>query len=55
MERLIVRFLFFNLKEMHMKDSSNKNYGNAGKDGNVNEKIETFIRIQGSSRLKLVI
>ena len=44
MERLIVRFLFFNLKEMHMKDSSNKNYGNAGKDGNVNEKIENFYK-----------
>ena len=27
-----------------MKDSSNKNYGNAGKDGNVNEKIETFYK-----------
>jgi len=43
-ERLIVRFLFFNLKEMNMKDSSNKNYGNAGKDGNVNEKIENFYK-----------
>jgi ATP/maltotriose-dependent transcriptional regulator MalT len=43
-ERLFVIFLFFILKETHMKDSSNKNYGNAGKDGSVHEKIENFYR-----------
>ena len=44
MEQLFVRFLFFILKEIYMKDSTNKNYGNAGKDGSVHEKIENFYR-----------